>query len=57
MTKLMVARRRKADGRESRQFTVTIPAAIVDAFGWNGGEELEVSIEGKGILRIREARA
>jgi len=56
MTKLMVARRRKADGRESRQFTVTIPAALVDAFGWKGGEELEVSIEGKGILRIREAK-
>jgi len=60
LLRLMVSRRRrrKADGAvvESRQYTVTIPSAIVDAFGWNGETVLEVTIEGRGILRIRESR-
>jgi len=55
----MVSRRqrRKADGSvvETRSYTVTIPSTIVSAFGWGEETTVEVEIEGKGILRIREA--
>jgi len=48
----------KADGTESvrRQYFVTLPVAIVRAFGWDETTRLEITIEGKGILRMREAK-
>jgi len=56
LLKLIVSRRKKEDGTESRQYMMTVPRVIVEAFGWNEKTRLEVSIEGKGILRVREAK-
>lgn len=60
LLKLMVSRRKRktlsGEVVESCQYTITIPATIVDAFGWNETTKLEISIEGKGILRVREAK-
>lgn len=54
--KLMISRRRRANGKNSFQYTMTIPSAIVEAFSWDETTRLEISIEGKGILRVREAK-
>ena len=42
-------------GKEStRQYSVTIPKAVIEAMSWKKGQELEVVVKGKGKIEFRE---
>lgn len=53
--RLMESRRKGSEGIVARQYTITIPRVIVDAFGWSKDTHLTVRIKGKGVLEVREA--
>lgn len=53
MAKLMEMKH-KRNGKEYAVFMLVIPQAIIRGFGWQKGQELAVSISGKGELRVKE---
>jgi bifunctional DNA-binding transcriptional regulator/antitoxin component of YhaV-PrlF toxin-antitoxin module len=47
---------KNGETRTSKQYTITIPSSIASAFDWTAGTKLAISIEGKGILRLKELK-
>ena len=55
--KVIVARRKDQRGIiVPRQYLITLPKGIVEAFDWDEHTYVEVKIKGKGILEIRETQ-
>lgn len=43
------------DERESEKFTAVIPGRLVEAMGWEAGDELEWSVESANKLGVSQA--